>query len=167
MSDLSPQSTPKRTLITLLSPIAIYEYTPSQCWPNSPSIRPLRPASRSEAADWRRSGPARQAAPDCTTAANRSASVRATEGTIWARTTSFVGRCQSSRMCRVISTFPSTSWTVANCTAPRSCGPNPLKSTTIWPPLDAGQLGHSRGMFVHERSFYYAKPETRTLRHSN
>ena len=31
MSDLSPQSAPKRTLITLLSPIAIYEYTPSQC----------------------------------------------------------------------------------------------------------------------------------------
>src|SRR5580704_7934340 len=28
MSDLSPQSAPKRTLSTLLSPIAIYEYTP-------------------------------------------------------------------------------------------------------------------------------------------
>jgi hypothetical protein len=28
MSDLSPQSASKRTSITLLSPIAIYEYTP-------------------------------------------------------------------------------------------------------------------------------------------
>src|SRR5262245_1327079 len=42
-----------------------------------------------------------------------------------------IGRCQSSRRCKVTSTLSSTAWAVASSAVPRSCGEGPLNSATM------------------------------------